>query len=659
MTYPAVFVISVALAALPVTGLAAPGARNLEHFQRTPAPAATADTRSAIDSCPAAALELPGSVAGSLTPSDCALTDLLPRFLVPAAARQNPGDVYRLEVQRRSVVRLEMRSSEFDARMYLVTPGTGALIAQDDNSLSDRNAGMSVHLNPGTYLLVASSMSAPAGEYSITSAAEDPRLCTERQLGLNVELEGTLGDPDCRFLDLRPGSSDRTFLDPFVVRVSTRGVLTVTMKSPDSDAYLLFGDDVKMISADNDSGGGTDARVTASVDPGTYIVLATTVEPSPASYRISARLDPQRTCPVETLSRGEVRQGDLSDTDCRMLDLFTPSDGKSYVDKYEFELAQPALVTVTMRSTAFDTLVEILDSEGQSIDTNDDFEGSSTDSRLKLSLKAGKYSIVASAYDEAIGAYQIQFETEDLRPCDVRAMAVPDKVSGVLSPSDCRVLDYVVPEATEEVVDVYSVKLDSRQVLTANLSTTGFTGAVLLLNAAKQVVNFGLPVQREGSSAAETLLLPGEYTLMVISVDETLGAYDLTTEAREPKACPVTALPLAESVNGSLSATDCRVREVVPASTTDFRADQFAITVPERRTVTVTVTPENPSQVFVALPMDEQYRRLDARLQLAPGASTATFTAEPGRYIIIVGPLSEATGSYTVRANTTAPAAVQ
>ena len=203
MTYRALVFLG-AIAALPVIVSAAPGSPILRHLKRT-LPVDAVAGRSAIDSCPAADLALPGSAAGSIARSDCALADLLARSWIPVAARQNTADVYRLEVRRSSVVRLEMTSAQFDARLYLVGAGSGTLIAQDDNSLGDRNAGLSVHLDAGSYLLIAASMSTPEGEYQVTTALENPRRCAQTTLTLDGQAEGSLGDPDCRFSTSGPG----------------------------------------------------------------------------------------------------------------------------------------------------------------------------------------------------------------------------------------------------------------------------------------------------------------------------------------------------------------------------------------------------------------------------------------------------------------------
>ncbi|CAA9356063.1 MAG: hypothetical protein AVDCRST_MAG89-3441 [uncultured Gemmatimonadetes bacterium] len=94
---------------------------------------------------------------------------------------------------------------------------------------------------------------------------------------------GTLASGDCQF-------SDGTFIDLYRFTVTTTRSVTITMRSTAVNSYLYLatavGDDI----AENDNGaGGNDARITVTLNPGTYIIGANSLTPASGQYTLTTQ----------------------------------------------------------------------------------------------------------------------------------------------------------------------------------------------------------------------------------------------------------------------------------------------------------------------------------------------------------------------------------
>ena len=105
---------------------------------------------------PTGNINLGQTINGSLTTSDCQAPD------------GSRADIYRLTVAAPTQVSMLLQSGAFDAYLLLLN-ADGDVIAEDDDSAGQSNAGMSGLLNAGTYYVVANSAAAgESGAYSLT-----------------------------------------------------------------------------------------------------------------------------------------------------------------------------------------------------------------------------------------------------------------------------------------------------------------------------------------------------------------------------------------------------------------------------------------------------------------------------------------------------------
>jgi hypothetical protein len=606
------------------------------------------------DGCETRELAAEGSADGTLATGDCTVRDIVPTATVPAAIRPNSADVYRITVPRKTVLRVEMTSTQVDSYLYLLRGPSGAILARNDNGLGERNAVISIQLDPGAYLLVATSAASGNGDYKLSSKLDAIRQCNDQTLQLDSEADGTLGDPDCRFVDLQLNATNPAHLDRYRVEITKRSVLVVSMNSPDADALLtLTTSGGTAITTDDNSGPGNNALVTASVEPGTYNIIATTTGVGTGSYKLLAKSEDQRACSAATLTTDAPSRGDLSSADCRGLDIFLPSTDTISLDVFEFELTSPKIVSIRMRSLAFDTYLTLLAPTGRALLHNDDFEDASTDSQIVLSLPVGKYKVLASAFEASIGDYEISLSTENLRECTVDNIALPGSRNAALTPEGCRFLDFLIPSSDRDSIQPYLLKVEKRSVIGLEAKSAAFDGALLLLDGRLRVITADDDSGGNLNPKIEVLLNPGEYTLLVTSLDGQTGAYDLTTTVREPRTCVSETVGTDATVVGTLADSDCRLGDFVPGLVDDSPADQYTLTLTETRKVTLDVG--SSEFVAAALPLTENYEIVEkAVLSVNTDRGVTTFTAGPGTYRIAVTTFT-GTGTYVLKTSTQEP----
>lgn len=167
-------------------------------------------------------------------------------------------NLYQFSLNERSSITLSLDSDDFDAYLELYGPNTNL---SDDDGGEGLNARISTVLEAGDYSIAATSYSGN-GTYTLTLEAQP--FDSER---LN---QGTIhpGDLVLGRLD----GSDELHYD---LIIETAGQYRIDVRSSDVDAYLtLTGEGVR---EENDDGGeGSDACLTVTLEPGQYLLIAST-----------------------------------------------------------------------------------------------------------------------------------------------------------------------------------------------------------------------------------------------------------------------------------------------------------------------------------------------------------------------------------------------
>ncbi|HUF13433.1 MAG TPA: PPC domain-containing protein [Longimicrobiales bacterium] len=320
-------------------------------------------------------------------------------------------DLYTFEAvggQRYSVV---MSSSAFDTYL-IVGRGTDELeeITRDDDSGGGTDSRIVFAADrSGTYAIHATSFGGNAtGEYSLSvneMAPPGPLTVTPATVGESIT--GTLGAGDAM-------SEEGSWQDFHSFRGSEGQRIAVTLRSADFDSFLelgeLDGEDFLSDYSDDDSGGGLDSRIVATLDrTGEYTVRATSLNPDETGgySLLIEELPAPGPVSVRAIAVGQTLNGALEPSDAVLED-------ESFYDVYTFSGSRGQRVRITLRSDDFDSYLSFgrwRNGEVDIIDSDDD-SGGNLDSQLEVTLpESGTWAIQANSLGASeMGDYTVTLE---------------------------------------------------------------------------------------------------------------------------------------------------------------------------------------------------------------------------------------------------------
>jgi hypothetical protein len=199
-------------------------------------------------------------------------------------------DLWEFDGRAGQDVMIEMHSADFDSYLEL-RDESGALIAENDDGGAGTDALIVAHLpRAGRYRVVARSYGErkATGMYdlSLTGVADVARPGRPAEIREGQVLLGRLESGDSLV-------GDSTLADVVLFHAPREGEVIIDLTSSDFDAYLIVQDERgSTVATDDDSGEGTNARVTLRVQAGrTYRILANTYGEDRATglYRLALR----------------------------------------------------------------------------------------------------------------------------------------------------------------------------------------------------------------------------------------------------------------------------------------------------------------------------------------------------------------------------------
>lgn len=296
---------------------------------------------------------------------------------------------YTLAVDEPLRVVVAVSSEQFDP-MLSVRGGETSIDVDDTNGSTDPR--LDTLLMPGNYRVTVAGFENEHGAYAI----EVETTAFEGEFRNSGEL--TTGE-------LVHGMGDGVSTNAYSLTLDQTSDVTIALSSSVFDTILTVeGEGVSL--TDDDGGGNTDSQLSAVLEPGEYLVeVSSYAGPASGPFLLETTASPYE---------GEILQG--CDTGLNGL-CAIESDATVYDEigesarQYEFVLEEPEQVTISMTSSAFDTLLGL---EGEGVSLEDDDGGDQTNSRITTALQAGTYRITADAY-EGSGPFTLRLKSEPVR----------------------------------------------------------------------------------------------------------------------------------------------------------------------------------------------------------------------------------------------------
>jgi hypothetical protein len=249
----------------------------------------------------------------------------------------------------------------------------------------------------------------PAPAVLLLSAFLVPGACAQPpEVAVGQRVEGRLEASD-------PTLDDDSHYDLWTFRGSPGERVTITLRSQEFDAYLTWGVwDGRSLAderSDDDSGGGSDARLTVTVDgDGRYAIRANSYGGGETGAYVLT-LEPSRTVPVTVrpIMPGQRVNGTLDESD-------PLAEDDSWFDLYQYRGVPGERVTATLRSQEFDAYLSVgaWDGAGFAESASDDDGAGDTDATLSATVGGdGTLAIRANSLRSGErGAYTLLLERE-------------------------------------------------------------------------------------------------------------------------------------------------------------------------------------------------------------------------------------------------------
>jgi hypothetical protein len=214
------------------------------------------------------------TAGGTLSTASC-----LTNWLAPAGA-------YTFSLDTASTVRFDMRSSSFEPLIRIFDAG-GTAVSYGD-ALSADSATAIDRLDAGTYVVWATSGSGSVGAYTLrrSDAVLPPCDTPTDTIAIGETINSTLAITDC---DWQPSFR----ADSYMLTVSDTTTVRIDLTSATLDTYLNLYRGAWMSVASNDNGGGgTNARITETLEPGTYLIIVSAIGLPNSGYSLSVQVVP-------------------------------------------------------------------------------------------------------------------------------------------------------------------------------------------------------------------------------------------------------------------------------------------------------------------------------------------------------------------------------
>lgn len=343
-------------------------------------------------------------------------------------------EIWFFEARAGDRVTIAMRSSAFDTYLAIGRHNGEQLESNDDAEEGNTNSAITFTApDNGTYVIRANSFGeGESGAYTLAllaggSAANSGDNVTVRQvlaapvnsarmIASGRTVRSSLGSGD-------PKLPDDSYIEAYYVQVTAGQRLTVTMRSGAFDTFLQVGPHGSSEQPevnDDIEDGDTDSRIVLTApQSGTYVIIANSLEGGmTGEFTIEVSISggnggggtgggmagdmagvmgggaapkPSNNPGARTITAGQTVNSELSSADQKL-------DDDSFYEAWTYSGRAGESITITLRSAAFDTYLQIRDASGEVISTDDDSGNgpNGTDSQVTLVIPAGGRIVIVA-----------------------------------------------------------------------------------------------------------------------------------------------------------------------------------------------------------------------------------------------------------------------
>ena len=446
-------------------------------------------------------------------------------------------DVFSFDLPEAGRVSLSLTSIEFDSYLWLYDENCEVVEANDDCQPGNFDLScLTVDLEAGAYFVAVNSYAASeTGLYQLSATCQAGfDFCADCNVGsaaCDDLVTGTLDLDDCQMAD------DGSFVDLYTFEVEEPGPVIIDLSSLEFDTFLrLYNQDCEEVAVDDDGGDGLNSRMTLDLEVCTYVIgINSYANGEIGTYDLAIRCPDVtlcRDCEVGSIACGETVRGALDAADCAL------ADG-TLVDSYTFTVEQASQVSITLRSSEFDTFLNLSDNFCETFLTNEDcqpgnFEVSCIEGVI---LNAGTYTIgVSAAGAGEAGSYELEVACERADNCEDCGDGVaecPGMLDGFLDADDCSL-------ENGRLFDSFELEVLETQEYVISL-TSGNLDTFLYLYSGESCEEIAFDDDGgDGLNSRLALnLAPGTYWLLPSSYAAgAVGAYTLDIGCNKAAACP-------------------------------------------------------------------------------------------------------------------------
>jgi len=320
-----------------------------------------------------------------------------------------PDEAYRYDdyvIRARAGQRLEavMRSDAFDAYLEVFRLGDEESFASDDDGLGEgTNSRLRFTADrAGTYVLRARTLwGIEGGPYTLALNQRPPAARPPQPSGIRVgqSVRGALTAND-------PETESGHAYDAYRFRARAAERFTIDLVSDDFDPVVRVGrmragEFIELAMNDDTPATGLNSRLVFTADDNDdYVIRATPlVAGGQGAYTLALARGPE-VASAQPIEIGASIEGVLTEDD-------GTGAGGARADVYRFSGREGQRVRIEMKSSEFDTYLELFDADYASLAEDDD-GADGTNSRLTFTLpRTGAFIVEARAFTESTGPYSL------------------------------------------------------------------------------------------------------------------------------------------------------------------------------------------------------------------------------------------------------------